>query len=315
MMSGLPVECLHALKYLNPSYHMSPFDTRYLQENLNWQKGPEMAPGDFRKDLGEGDFFYSHNGREAIHWALKDLNLQSEDEIWILTSSGGPYISGCVTGEVQKFCQWSLEQTAKTKAVFVIHDFGIRNPSMEKAYQAGLPVIEDCAYALGTCEVNGKPLGARADYAIYSFSKAFPLQFGGLLRARRDLSHKPESTLSAEGLSFLKKSLSHYWPQRQAAFAKRKELFGQFARSLAEAGFQPKYKISDDLTVPYAFVVEMKDQRIAEKMRPLVNEAGIESSVYFGCGGYFLPLHQGLNPSDVAYICSNFIRIYKDIVS
>ena len=88
------------------------------------------------------------NGRDAIEMSLRHLNLSTEDEIQILTTSGNSYISGCVTSSIEKFCRWSRTRSTQTKALFLIHEFGFPLEA-DQIQSDELPVIEDCAYAMG----------------------------------------------------------------------------------------------------------------------------------------------------------------------
>ena len=60
------------------------------------------------------------------------------------------------------------------------------------AHERGIPIIEDCAQALGST-YNGQPLGSFGDYAAFSFIKNLHVPVGGLL-----LSHEELTTITKD---------------------------------------------------------------------------------------------------------------------
>ena len=106
--------------YLLPSYRISPFRTADIANN-NRLLFNDKIDSYFQKRFNQRRFTYTETGRTAINLALQYYNLQKDDEVCILTSSGNFYISGCVTTEIEKFCNWSREITDDTKIILVNH--------------------------------------------------------------------------------------------------------------------------------------------------------------------------------------------------
>ena len=72
------------------------------------------------------------------------------------------------------------EINEKTKIIFVNHEFGYPYPKMNDLLKLGLPIIEDCC----TCFFSQnkiRKIGKYGEFAIYSFSKIFPIESGGLI--------------------------------------------------------------------------------------------------------------------------------------
>ena len=68
-----------------------------------------------------------------------------------------------------------------TLAVILVHPFGIPLPVKEiitAAHEAGAVLIEDAAQALGA-KWDGKPVGTRADYGLFSLGPGKPISTGG----------------------------------------------------------------------------------------------------------------------------------------
>ena len=69
----------------------------------------------------------------------------------------------------------------ETLAVIVVHPFGIPLPVEEvitAAHEVGAVVIEDAAQALGA-KWDGKPVGTRGDYGLFSLGPGKPISTGG----------------------------------------------------------------------------------------------------------------------------------------
>jgi len=100
-------------QYLLPSYSISPFRTLDISSN---NKLPENEAIDtyFQKRFTGRQFSYCNDGKGAIYKALEYYRLEKEDTVTILTTTDNFYISGCVTAEIEKFCNWSREMTPKT---------------------------------------------------------------------------------------------------------------------------------------------------------------------------------------------------------
>jgi len=78
--------------------------------------------------------------------------------------------------------------TAKTKAILIVHYAGIpvrMREIMDIARQNNIPVIEDCAHALGA-QYDGRSVGCLGDYSIFSFQaiKHMTTVDGGFLNIR-----------------------------------------------------------------------------------------------------------------------------------
>jgi dTDP-4-amino-4,6-dideoxygalactose transaminase len=284
---------------------MGPHDNAALQLNyeLLENAGDATVDIDWECYVGSGGACtLTLNGREAIALALADVQLSPGDEILILTTTGSAYISRCVTDTIAGFCGWSRQRSERTRAIFVIHEFGFPCAVPAALLGAGLPIIEDCAYALGSQNPQGT-VGLIGDYTIYSFSKALPVAFGGLLRTRRGGVHA--SRLSAQASRGLPVLLAHHLPKLAESCLRRRRNFERYRALFAAAGLRPLLEPTPEV-VPHSFVVAMDDQRQAEAMKPILYEAGIISSVFYGGGGYYLPNHQSMSDAAVEYVVAHF---------
>lgn len=148
--------------------------------------GPEV--GSFEKEFaqwhGVDDAVGVGSGTEALHLAIRALELGPEDEVispsfTFIASAGAIALAGAKPA----FCDIDpmtynihpkdLEKriTPRTKAIVVVHLFGHPAPMTEImaiAKKHKLVVIEDCAQATGA-EYQGKKVGTMGDFGCFSF--------------------------------------------------------------------------------------------------------------------------------------------------
>jgi perosamine synthetase len=84
---------------------------------------------------------------------------------------------------------------AQTLAVIFVHPFGLAldvDETVHRAHQAGAVVIEDAAQAFGA-QVDGRFVGTRGDYGLFSMGPGKPLALGGggLLTVNRPHPYSP----------------------------------------------------------------------------------------------------------------------------
>src|SRR5262245_38657483 len=166
-------------KSLLPAYRISPFQTSDIACNRALPLSASID-GYFRQRFIGRRFIYSESGRQAIHLALRALQLARQDVVTILTTTGNFYISGCVTHEIEKFCRWSREVEPQTKALLVNHEFGFPYEELRALRRFNVPIIEDAAHAFASNN-RDQSAGTVGDFVVYSFPKFFPIQTGGLL--------------------------------------------------------------------------------------------------------------------------------------
>lgn len=297
------------LPHMNPHIRISPFLA------LEWQK---LISGKInKKDLGvfkpetwlenAQDLRFHYSGRAALLACLKDIHLKRNDEVLILKTTPGSYISSCVTKTIEKVCRWSQRYSTKTRAVLVIHEFGFPCSSAQimPFSKMGLPIIEDCAYAIGS-RLNGAPIGKLGHYAIYSLTKYYPIPFGGILVSRRKIrNQKPGTTKTDEKL--IKQTLASSQSLHKKWDNIRQSNWNYFNQHLKQLGFAPYFPTSKKI-VPGAFVFGIPKAFAAAKHKKLLNKAGVESTVYYNQGGFYFPVHQFLSDYEKKYILFHFLK-------
>lgn len=292
------------------SFQLSPYESRYLPEILAVDPSPprHFAWGDHFAGRYDG-FTLTMNGRSALALALEAIAPGPNDEIMIVTTTGSPYISSCVTREIEKLCKWSRQRSSLTRAVLAIHEFGFP-VDLPAALTAGLPVIEDCAWICGSAGPDD-PVGQQGDYVIYSFPKTWPMPFGGLLKSRAAVAAGPDQRrISDEATRVLMRGLATHLPQRAAIKQVRRQNYALYTRLFEASGFPPYFELAPEV-IPHTFVFRLEDEARAKRAKGYMMAAGIESTVFFGAGGYYLPNHQNMSAASIEYLHHRFLDAWE----
>jgi len=308
--SNLPYDIINVHPRLTPRYLMSPFNTEYLDINnriaLKAKKlNNNIAFVDKYFNDGKSNSYITKSGKDAIAVILRHLRLIKGDEVCIINTSGSPYISSCVTDEINRLCSFSRQVTRATKCIFVIHEFGYPAEIPNNIIKLKLPIIEDCAYALSS-QNKKKNVGKIGDYTIYSFSKMFPVQYGGLIRSKQSLS--VSSDISEYSLNYLLALLVFYFKKNNDFQRKRLINYSKYVDLFAQFGIYPLFKLKTN-NIPAAFVFQLSCNPISDNLKTELNAMGVESTVYYGGDGFYIPCHQNLTDTDIEYIFKNVIKL------
>jgi dTDP-4-amino-4,6-dideoxygalactose transaminase len=285
-------------KFRVPSYTISPFSAQHLGllKELSCAVDTDFQILDKKFNTHE----FKLSGKDAIATALSFYNLKTEDEVYIITTTGNKYVSSCVTNVISKYCQWSRELTEKTKLIFVIHEFGLIYPNMESLLDLNIPIIEDLAMSLFSTNDSSR-IGKYGDFTIYSLPKFFPVQFGGVLQYNNDLYKK--DVLNDEEQPFqiyLKKTISFFLKHEEENRYKRRINYSYYVKKFKELGIQTRFDYNDNET-PSVFMFSSETIELCE-LKFFMQNNGVECSKFYGENAFFLPVHQNLNQYDLDYI-------------
>ena len=266
----------------------------------------EMCP-DFWLD--EGKFLkILPSGRSALKLALLASGVSRDDTVMIVTTTGGNYISSCVTRAIEEVCQWSRKLEKNTKVALLIHEFGFPCPLPEEISERGLTVIEDCAYAVGT-RIEGGKVGLVGDFAIYSLTKYYPIPFGGVLASRNPINPDlPADRLADDAVSFVVKCFMNSETKRADWNQRRRENWHHFSKQIEKIGLHAYFDLGVSV-VPGVFVARGPSAMTGSSTKERCVNAGIESTEYYGQGGFYFPVHQYLTNYERDYILHHFMNL------
>lgn len=296
-----------APSYVTPAYRISPFRT------IDTCKNEVLS----RLDTGETEKYLlnrfqnkkvvvTSSGRNALGISLSMLELEPNDTVTIFTTTNKFYISGCVTSEIDKYCQWSRTVEDSTKAILVNHEFGYCHQELKKYQSLGYPIIEDFAHSF-VSDSTYKNAGHYADFLIFSFSKFFPLQIGGALIFDKKYINNYSADSSS---SYVKNVVAGYIDEISSIKNKRIENYHYYAELFTTLNIKPYFKLQSN-DCPGVFCFQVPSQINLNEMKLFINSNGIESSIFYGENAYFLPCHQNLERCDIDYIFT-VIKFYLE---
>lgn len=139
---------------------------------------------EFQKKFNLNNVLAVNSGTAALHLSLVLSGVGIGDEVLTTSMTAEPTNTTIVNcGAIPVFCDVDLTNgnicqhsareriTSKTKAICVVHYAGypVDIVAFRKlADEFGIPLIEDCAHALGAT-VNGDSVGSFGDFALFSF--------------------------------------------------------------------------------------------------------------------------------------------------
>lgn len=301
---------------IKPQLRIAPFENKFLQVGENEDiNASHINAGIVKRGFEENNFTVFPRAMYAIYSLIKSFKLEGKldenDEICIKTTSGSKYISGCVTSAIEETCKWSEEINEKTKAVLVIHEFGFFNSETPKlreiCNERNIPLIEDCAYLWA-----GGRAGYYGDYLIYSATKIFPMQFGGILVGKTfepDYIWNNFACYDKAKSDIVLKQLNYYLPKLEEYNKKRLENYKYYVDIFRED--RTFFKVSE-FDIPGAFVLKVENEKRAQEIAEYVNKFGIECGVYWGNSAIFFPVHQILEKPQLDYIIAAVLAMFRN---
>ncbi|HLO60090.1 MAG TPA: DegT/DnrJ/EryC1/StrS family aminotransferase [Bacteroidales bacterium] len=295
--------------YSLPCYRIGPFQTKDLSFNHCLQDSDEID--DYLNERFQGkDYQFTQNARKAINIALSHYGLQRDDVVTILTTTENFYISGCVTREIEKFCEWSRKLTDKTKVIFVNHEFGYPYNNIQKLKQYNLPIIEDCANSFFSRDHRNE-IGHTGDFVVYSLPKMFPIQIGGILVSNLQSKLNIDDQVEYETLKYIKKVLSYHIAFKDEIIKKRIHNYNFLKSKFAELDLFERFDL-DEYIIPGVFMFRNNSQNLnLPELKTFLYAHGIQCSVFYGEEAFFIPVHQALSEQDMLY----FYEVVKSFIN
>jgi hypothetical protein len=285
--------------FLQPTYRISPFKTEYVAFNSLFPED-DFALSYFDNRFGRDNWQFSFNGREAIYIALEQYNLQSNDLVTIVTTSGNFYISSCVTKTIETFCRWNREILPETKVIFVNHEFGYPYQEMDYLVSLGIPIIEDCCTTFFSQNQNNM-VGKYGDFTVYSLPKFFPIQIGGVLVKNTKHQLETSKMLDDANLAYIKNVIAYQLKNERKFLAKRRENIDYALEQFSELGFSARFSTPESIVPSALLLVNNGIIKDLNAFKIFLYQHGIQNSIFYGEDAFFIPCHQNLEESDINY--------------
>tara|TARA_B100001964_G_scaffold205496_1_gene235960 strand:- start:9098 stop:10150 length:1053 start_codon:yes stop_codon:yes gene_type:complete len=345
--------------------HSRPFlsikDFKYIEEIL---ASRQVAQGDitetlerrFCKELSVRSCITTSHGTAALHLALLALGVGEGDEVIVPSYACAALLYAVqYTGATPVLTDIDLatfnptadmlrtRMGSRTKAVILTHSFGFP-ADIESMGSLGLPIIEDCAQALGAY-YRDKPVGSWGDISVFSFyaTKMICAGEGGMICTNddrlanlvRDLNNPDKRSAYHVRYNYkmsdltARLALSQF--QRLNGFVERRRKIAQIYRdALSNTPVKLQHKLSNSKPVYYRFVVRtdkpdalMRAAREAgiECDRPVhrplhryldaANSTEFKNTEAVWESGVSVPLYPDLSDQECAYIASTLPTVLK----
>lgn len=243
------------------------------------------------------------NCRNALRHILDRLEIKDvADEVSVFTTSGMPYLSGCVSRTIELRGSWRRETvTSKTRAILVVHEFGYPFTSLSHLKEYGVPIIEDVAFAFDSRYPEGNLVGTLGDYVVCSFSKFFDIQFGGaaVRRTLRSPCLNPQNR--CDTVNYISNVVGSQYDQIPTYSKLRLSLLDCYTKSFARLGCRP-YFSSVHGAVPGVFLFNAPPNWNLPHLKEYLWRRGIQCTVFYGEQAFYLPLHHNLSEGIVDYL-------------
>ena len=283
---------------LLPVYRISPFDNNDIFINRKLEDSFDFESY-FSRRFENYNWCYTLTGRDAIKLALQDCQLHHDDVVTILTTTGNFYISGCVTGQIEKICRWNREITGKTKVILVNHEFGFPYEDLRELKKFGLPIIEDCAHSF--CSQNEEnSVGTVGDYLVFSLPKYFPIQIGGIFGSCKRIADE-SMELFPQDFRYIRKVLGKHTPSIKQFAAQRVQNYNYFKELFSRGNYLPRFDIRSH-HVPGVFMFNLHSSQNGQGLKDHLWKNGIESSAFYKENAIYIPVHHKLRHEDMDFI-------------
>lgn len=255
-------------------------------------------------------------GSYAIYAALKHIGIKEGDQVVIVKTFEGKFISGCVTSTIEKTgASWRLrgwDSEDKAKALVVIHEFGVpvyRKQDLdfiEWAKRNNVPIIEDCAWRLDSV------MGKQSTYRVYSMQKMCNMNYGGLLSGVK----LDNDFLWKIGCYDFVKEKMMYEEIDVKDHDKRIELWRAFHVLVIGSGMKPfdtcGYADGKIKWLPTVYMLDVENEIDAKALVDRLEEFGIQAGRYWGTNAIYVPIHQNMSKAEVEYMFA-VIRGYYNL--
>jgi hypothetical protein len=289
-------------------FHFLPVDHHEGVAHTAGEDTLHLLKDDFRDHFKKNHSIPARSGREAMSVLFEHLHLKKEDEIYITTTFDFPNVSACVTSTIFNYCKPSRVLGPFTKAIFVIHEFGVVHPEIYKlriiADNSGIPLIEDCAHTFLSKDRSGGSVGTTGDWTIVSFPKFYPVSSGGMLLGNEPLLNKMTFDLSV--LNDFAVVFQEFADNQKNA-TRRIEIARLFRSGINPKNIRFLLDEDDNLSVPWFFPVEVDQPGI---YRDKLIKSGVETGLWYGSNLIVLPLHQYFTDDEVNEMIFIFNKVH-----
>jgi hypothetical protein len=300
---------------VRPVITMHPFHTGHF----HWNPGPMMPINTILLEFFGTEFTYLPAAEYAILAGVKAMKVQPQDLVGIVSSVPESEPAPIIQAALGGYCHWTVDIYQDVKAILVNHRFGIPYQKIEDIMNRGVPVLEICLDSLNTL-IGEQRIGTFGDWAVFDFTRIFPMQFGAVLVGEYFDDQKVWDKFGCQDVdkrNEVREQLGVYWNQLPESNQRRRELWLEYERLFRQVGMETLFPL-DDNSIPSAFVFRTLSAYPPQAIQERMAQFGITVEIDEKENWVALPCHQFITPNHRDYIfgayrgmmnpCVNYIR-------
>jgi hypothetical protein len=292
----------HAPYYI-PLIRLVPITNQITNKTSNLKQGVIAL----RNHFGE-QITVVPRGTHGLQLLLSGSDLSKSDEIAVITTFGNHYLSGCVSAVVEQYAQLKRRVTKKTRLVIAVNEWGIRSYRFDilarQCSEQKIPLVEDSCLSMPHNDPTIHDQYPELDYkCLFSFTKVFPMQFGGLIVGVK----YPRKVLEEFGIfdshktNIILSSLGDYLPNLTKINSKRRQNWQYLHKRFIAKKYGSFFELRKQ-DVPFLYMLQLKPGAKLKKIKKTINQFGIDCAPYWKNNAIGLPCHQELNEEHLQYI-------------
>jgi hypothetical protein len=209
---------------------------------------PVVAINTRLSEFFEADFTFMPSWPFALQSALRALQLKPGQSVGVWASAGEQSYFAALNQMFGNQFKFDLRDP-DADVYLVAHRWGLTCPEVEILALEDKPLIEDCRDALETAK-QGFQAGSFGRFAVYDFSRWFPMQFGAVLVGQYYSDQEVWDhfhCLDVGKRNAVREALQLHWPNREAYARTRRENARRFTDWFNFLGFRsvPSHDLKD----------------------------------------------------------------------
>lgn len=252
----------------------------------------------------EGHAVLCSSGTAGIYLALYALQIKSGDEVILpsyactallnaLAMTGAkPVVVDIDPGNLSlTAANLKKHITVRTRAIIVVHSYGIPC-ELDELIALGLPIIEDCAQALGSQFMDGQPVGSRGDLSVFSFyaTKFMTGGYGGAVVSRTHINslrdyldfdnpeeYKPRFNFMLSDINAAV-ALSQF-DKLDRFLSRRKEIAQRYTEAIGDINIINRLSDRSERFNHFRYLVNLPNERALIDLKNHLGQSGIDTII------------------------------------
>lgn len=290
----------------HPAFLIIPFRTEDILRNAELSRRYTFDLKGKLEELYPGKYItLTSNGRKALELALEQNPQKSNNQnIFIQTTSDNLYISSCVTKVIEKKNSWHRRKDGDCDSILINHEFGYTDGRAQRISKNFW--IEDCAFSFNSKYDNGERCGSYGSCSVFSFSKFFPIQFGGFLTSNHPVKYLEDRQI----IKYVSNVVGFYLNEIEHWSTYRREIYNYYMEVFSQLGCSQYLKLRPN-DVPGVFLFRTPIDLNLQLLKEYYWKRGIQCSVFYGEQAFYLPLNQFTEKKHIDYFADIFNLFLK----